>query len=286
MRSSGRLLLLFGITAALVACGGGGGSGDAASSGAAAAPPVTGAATAVLSASTQTAGEVVAVAKAGASSVEKIDGFSSLPLGVQVSAPTGVITTETHVCTSGGSFVLNADTASTSALTTGDSLRLVFDHCAENPVTFSGTVALKVTRFATDTDFAFNFDATNFVITSSGLDRSPVSFSGQIDFSNNSVSYAYIVDGNTVVGAPVLSRSGNTVAISSATTRSNLGTSSGFVEVRFSNWRFDRSTGRPTAGTATITAANGNTGTVKVTATGYQVVLLIGGVSSNYTVAF
>lgn len=273
---------------ALTACGGGGGSSDASGPAAstADAPPTSGAATAVLSADALTASRVVTAAQAGAASVEKIDGFSGLPLGVQVAAPTGVITTETQACSAGGSFVLTADTVSASALATGDTLRMVFSACKEDIVTFSGTVALKVSRYATENDFAFSFDATNLLISGGGLDRGPFSFSGQIDYSGDRTSFSYIVDGNTVIGSPVVSRSGNTVSISSATTRSNLGQGSGFVEVHLSNWQFDRSTGRPTAGMATIRAANGDNGIVTVTATGYQVDLVISGVSTRYMVGF
>lgn len=272
----------------LTACGGGGDSSDASgpATSTADAPPTSGAATAVLTADAQTASRVVTAAQAGAASVEKIDGFSGLPFGVQVAAPTGVITTETQACGGGGSFVLTADTASTSALTTGDTMRMVFSACAEEGVAFSGTVALKVSRAASDNDFAFSFDATNLLVSGGGLDRGPFSFSGHIDYSGSGTSFSYIVDGNTVIGSPVLTRSGNTVSISSATTRSNLGQGSGFVEVQLSNWQFDRSTGRPTAGTATIRAANGDTGIVTVTATGYQVDLVISGVSTRHTVGF
>lgn len=275
-------------SAALVACGGGGGGDPADTTGPAAstAPPISGAATAVLSPTAQTASAVVTAARDGASAAEKVDGFSGLPLGVQVAPATGVVTTETVACSGGGNSTITTDTAAANAVAAGDTLRMSFSQCVEPPVTFSGTVLARITRYANENSFAFTFEAQNLTMSGAGLDRGPFSFSGQADYSPAGVSFAYMVDDSTVVGAPSVARDGNTVVVNQATTRSKLGSGSGFVEVTFSGWTFDRRTGRPSAGTARISAANGDSATITVTGTGYQVVLVVGGASTSHLVPF
>lgn len=282
-------LITSALTAALAACGGGGGGADPADTTgpvASTAPPVSGAATAVLSPTAQTASAVVTAARDGASAVEKVDGFSGLPLGVQVSPATGVVTTETVACSGGGSSTITTDTAAANAVAAGDTLRMNFSQCVEPPVTFSGTVLARITRYANENSFAFTFEAQNLTMSGAGVDRGPFSFSGQADYSPAGVSFAYTVDDSTVVGAPSVSRDGNTVVVNNATTRNKLGTGNGFVEVSFSGWTFDRRTGRPTAGTARISAANGDSATITVSSTGYQVVLVVAGASTSHLVPF
>ena len=89
-----------------------------------------------------------------------------------------------------------------------------------------------------------------------------------------------------MVGEPAVTRTGNTVSISSATTRSALGSGTTFVEVHFNPWVFDHASGRPSSGTARVTAANGASATVTVEADGHHVAINLGGSISSYVVPF
>jgi hypothetical protein len=272
----------------LSACGGGGGGGtdETPVQPILQSPPVTGAPTAVLAATSQTAASLVTASQAGASAVDKVDGFSSLPLGVQVAPPSGVTSTETLACSGGGNMTGTVDAVDPNQPAVGDSAKLQFSNCVEMNVSFSGSVAVRITRYRNDNDFAAAFSVAGLLVTESGLTRGPLSFAGQVDESAAGISFAYEVDQQAVVGDPLVSRSGSTVTVDSATTRSYLGSTTGFVEVRLSHWVFNRDTGRPSAGTASVTGANGNSATVTVQADGYHVGISVGGVVSNLVVPF
>jgi hypothetical protein len=274
------------IAAALAACGGGGGGGDAGLVVTASVPPVTGSPTGAISASAQSTADLVAAAKAGATAANTVNGFSSLPLGVQVTLPTGVVTTNTFPCPNGGSYVLTDNTANPTTTSVGDTEKLVFSNCAELGFTFNGTFDLTATRFAGPNDFGASFVVTNMSVAQSGASHGPFSFTGQIDIHAGNITYAFAVNGHSVVGTVVVTYSGNTVTIASATTRSNLTTSSGFVEVHFSNWVFDANTGRPTSGTANVFAANGDTAMIVVQSDGYHVTVNVAGVTTSSVVGF
>lgn len=274
----------------LVACGGGGGddggvAGVVGGGGALAAPPIAGAPTATLTSSQQTANELAVAANAGAAAVNVVDGFSALPLGVQVALPTGVTTTETLSCTGGGTATLTENLANPNSLTVGDSGNLVLSNCAELGYVFSGTVALSITRFVNDDDLTSSFSASNLSVSEGGTTRGPLNFTGQIDIVSGQVAYSFNVDGSTVIGIAVVSRNGNVVTISDATTRVNID-AGGFVEIRYSGWVFDLATGRPSAGSATVTAANGDTASVIVQNDGYHWTITVNGVATTYTVLF
>lgn len=267
------------LAALLGGCGGGGGdSGPIAT-----APPVTGTPTAAITASSQTAGDAVTIAKNGASALDKVDSFSALPLGVQT-APLAVTTTQTTPCSGGGSEFATINQARAEATTAGDTARLVLTDCTESGIRFNGTIDLSVSRWVSDMNFALSFAATDLTAAQGGTTRGPFSFTGAADFNGNSLSYSFNVDGQAVVGEPAITRNGNTLTIASATVRANYGT--GFVEVTFSGWVFDRSTGRPSAGTAIATGAGGNTVKVVVASDGYHATVTVGGVATNYVVAF
>ena len=56
--------------------------------------------------------------------------------------------------------------------------------------------------------------------------------------------------------------------------------------IRQFNWQYDSQTGRPTSGTITITASNGNRAVITVTETGYNVAITVDGTTTNYVVPF
>ncbi len=286
MTNNSKWLAALFMVAALAACGGGGGSGGAGGVQplVLTEPPVTGAPTAVLTASQQTAVDLVAAAKAGAAAVEKVDGFSSLPLGVQVTPPAGVMTTTPIMCHGGGSAQLTQNSASSSTTTVGDSARVVFSGCVEQGFMTSGTVNLTLTRYVNDNNLTALFSAIDLVTNAGGMSRGPFSFTGQIDYNFGAITFSYGIDGVTVVGNGTLSRDGNSITIMAATTRNNLG--SGFGEVRLTGWTFNRATGRPSTGTATWTGAAGNSATTTVANDGYHVSITINGVVTNFTVPF
>jgi hypothetical protein len=276
------------LTAALMtACGGGGGGSSPVTPPAAqpaGLPPLTGSPTTTLAASSQTAGDLATAAKAGAAAIDKVDGFSSLPLGVQVSPPSAVVTTDTFPCSSGGSVIETDNAASATTTTVGDTAKLQFANCIESGILFSGMLDMTVTRYASDTNLTVSFTASELSVTQGSLTRGPFSFSGQLDYNAGAITFSYGIDGLSVVGAPVVTRNGNLVTVVSAKARINVGT--GFVEVQLSNWTFDRTTGRPVSGTATVTAAAGTAATITVGTDGYHVSIVVNGVTTTYVVPF
>ena len=269
------------LAVALTACGGGGGD-DAGMQ--AASPPATGAPTAALSASSQSASDSVASARSGASALNKVNGIGNLlPVGVQ-SLPLGVTASDTWSCSGGGSYVETYTVASEDRVSRGDRDHLVFSSCVELGITFSGTLDMEVTSYTSSQTFAVSFEASGFTSVYGGVTNGPYSFAGAISLVNGVVDLSFSVDGNTVVGAPSVTRSGSTVVVNAGTTRNKLG--NGFVQVSFSGWRFDAATLLPTAGTAVVTGADGNRATITVASDGYHVSFNIGGTVSNYVVPF
>ncbi len=278
------------VAATLSACGGGGGGDEGGGGGAPVvpvpmtAPPLAGSPTAVLAGSQQGAAALVAVVKAGAAAMDKVDGFSSLPLGVQVSPPTAVTTTDTEVCSGGGNVVGTFNVVNANAIFPGDTAKLVFSNCVEFGITTNGMIDLSFTRVVSEDNFASSFTATDLVVSQAGLSRGPASFTGQVDYANGVVNFAYAVDGVSVLGSPSISRTGNNVLVTRGVTRNNLG--SGFVESNYNGWAFDRITGRASAGSATVTAANGRSASVSIDVDGYHVTINADGMANVYVVPF
>lgn len=263
----------------LTACGGGGDDSNGTET-----PPIGGPPTTTLSASQQGASDAVEAARSGASALNKINGIGNLlPGGVQ-SAPLGLTSTDSGVCSEGGSYVETITEASPDRITRGDKDHTVFSSCTEFGITFSGTLDMEVTSYSNDSTFAISIEATGFTATQGGVTTGPFSFEGQISFVNGEVDFSFSVDGQTVVGAPSVSRSGSIVTVDSGITRDNLG--NGFVEIEFSDWSFNANTLRPTSGTAVVTGAGGNTATITVASDGYHVRFNIGGTITSYVVPF
>lgn len=264
------------LSVVLAACGGG--SDEPVS------PPTTGNPTATLAASAQSASDSVAAARSGASALNKVNGIGNLlPVGVQ-SAPLGVTGSDTSGCSGGGSYVETYTVASESRITRGDKDHLVFSSCVEMGITFSGTLDIEVKSYSNDSNFAVTFGASGFTAAQGGVTTGPYSFDGEISLVNGVAGLSFSVDGQTVVGAPSVTRNGSSVVVNAGTTRDKQG--DGFVEVRFTGWRFDANTLRPTAGTAVVTGAGGNKATITVAADGYHVSFNIGGTISDYVVPF
>ena len=180
--------------AVLAACGGGGGGGGGGEPPVPPtlqSPPVTGTPTAVLTASSQTAADLVAAARAGASAVDQVEGFSSLPLGVQVSPPSAVTSTETLSCSGGGSYTGSVNALSPDQPSVGDTINLQFANCVEFNISFSGRVDMSITRYVSADDFTGAFSVEGLTMIESGLPRGPLSFKGQVDYSPSGMLFAY-----------------------------------------------------------------------------------------------
>jgi hypothetical protein len=212
-------------------------------------------------------------------------GFNTLPIAVQLRPPTAVILTDTFACTGGGTVFETDDLADPNGITVGDSARFVLNACIELGVTMTGSIDMLLTRYVDDNNLTTTFSASEITATIGGSTFGPASFAGHLDINAGQVSYAYNVNGTTVIGNGVVSRNGDTVTISSGTVRVGLSTG-GFVEISFSNWVFDYRTGIPTSGSATVTAANGDSASVSVQQDGYHWTVTVNGVASNFTVPF
>ena len=276
----------------LASCGGGGdgggaggGAGGAGAGVFANAPPLTGAPTAVLTASQQTAAGLAGAANTGAAAMATMQGFNNLPIAVQLRPPTGVILTDTIDCTGGGSVLETDNLADPNGITVGDTANFVLNACVEFGTTFNGMADLQITRYVDDDNLTTTFTASNISAVIGGTSYGPASFAGQIDINAGQVSYAFNVNGTTVIGNGVASRNGDVVTITSGTVRVSL-SAGGFVEIRFSNWIFSYSTGIPTSGSATVTAANGDTANVTVQGDGYHWIVTVNGIPSNFVVPF
>jgi hypothetical protein len=287
-------LTLIALSMTLLGCGGGGGGGDGGTT-AVALPPVTGATTATLSDSQQTANDLVAVTKAAASNAAAVNGFTTLPLNAGSVATVasgngrvGALALEksrTVNCSLGGTAVIKSTYASAAAPSVGDAFQFNFASCSETAgVAASGLVTATVARWVSDQSFAFSYAVTNLSIAENGSSTGPYSFNGNYDYANQISSWSYTVKGQTVVGDPAIIKSGTTTTVSAGTVRTPVG--AGFAEVVFTGWVFNASTGQASAGTANIAGASGQRAKITVGSAGYVVELTIGTRKSSYVVPF
>lgn len=272
----------------LAACGGGGGyGGDNGGGGGGTPPPTTGAPTASLQASNASATSLVSTAKTSAAALAKAGGLNGVPfLGLIVSPPTGITQSGSENCANSGSIAFTYTIADQNGnITAGDRLSIVATNCSQVAgQVVNGSLAIVFTRYASASDFAWDITATNLSATYGGVTYGPYSFQAHYDLHNGVVAYTYTIDGTTVVSRPTVLYSGVNVTITSGTVRSNYG--DGWVEIAYSNWQYNSETGRPTSGTITITASNGNSAVITVTDTGYNVAITVGGSTTSYVVPF
>lgn len=270
---------------ALAACGGGGGSSPATpSTPASNAPPSTGTPTATIAASQGTASDLVSGARGAADAVTSAGVFSSVPAGVQISAPTAVTGTETQSCTVSGTVTVSYHYASSTTNTAGDTAHEVFNNCAMTTGTFiNGSADVTITRWTSSTDYAMSLSMAGVTVTMNGTTYGPFNYSMTYNVSGGVVTMAYIINGVTVVGEPVVTQNGHIATIVSGTVHVFYG--SGWVEYSFNNWTYDTTTGKPTAGTLTITGSNGNRAVITVNGSSYVIAITVNGSTTTFTIS-
>lgn len=274
---------------ALTACGGGGSSSTSPSPSPApaptpaAAPPATGTPTGTIASSQTDATALATAAKTGSASLVGANSLGGLPLGLLVAPPNGVTSTSV-ACPYGGTYSYSGSFTGTSGTpVSGDSWTGIFTNCSfASGDSINGTVAYTFTNYTSATNFAFTVTATNVTYNYGTGSWGPGSFTAQYADTNGTFSYSYVVNGTTVVGQPSITVSGANTTIGSGSINVNYG--GGWVTVVYSGWVFNTSTGLPSAGTATITAANGSSATITVTSTGYLVTYSPG--NGSFTVPF
>lgn len=211
---------------------------------------------------------------------------SGLPTGSAAPA-TGAAYNGSYNCPGGGSYTYSYDFASTSGtISSGDTFSANYNNCSfGSGVSANGSSLLTYTRWVSYSDYAFTQTMKDYRVTSGSYTYGPYSYTTSYDAKNGVVTYSSSINGTTVIGKPTVSTSGSTATISSGKSRSYYGNGSNWVEISYSNWSYDTTTGRPTSGTITV---NGSTGsaTITVTSTGYNVAINVNGATKNYTVAF
>jgi len=270
---------------ALAACGGGGGSSPSNSSNpASSAPPSTGTPTASIASSQTAASDLVSKARGAADAATNAGSFSSIPAGVQISAPTAVTGTSTQPCTISGTVTVSYNYASTSTNTVGDTAHEVFNNCSMTTgVYINGSADVTVTRWASSTDYAMSMSMAGITVTSGGTTYGPFNYTMTYNVSGGVVTMAYVINGVTVVGEPVVTHNGNIATIVSGTV--HVFYAGGWVEYSFNNWTYDTTTGKPIAGTLTITGSNGNSVLITVNGGSYVVAITVGGVTTTFTLS-
>ena len=250
-------------------------------------PPSSGTPTASISSSTSDATNISTLVLPAANSLLQASYSSGLPLGVLVSPPNGVTSTTTVTCSVSGSATETISIANpTVGISSGDSISMVFNDCSfEAEEAVNGTATITYTSYTDPNDWVVTYTGSDLSVTVSGTTYGPYSYSGTITDVGGAISWTYAVDGSTIAGSPVVTTTGTTATITSGTINVNYG--SGWVTITFSNWSYDLATGLPNpGGTCVITASDGNSATVTVTSTGYDVSLDISGTTTSYVVPF
>lgn len=250
-------------------------------------PPSSGTPTASFSSSTSDATNLSTIVLPAANSLVQASSSSGIPLGVLVTPPNGVTDTTTISCTLGGTATETISIANPSAgISAGDSVALVFDNCSfEAGEVVNGSATVTYTSYTSVDNFVLSYTGTNLSVVLSGTSYGPFSYTGTITDVNGVISWTYAVDGSTIAGTPLVTTTGTTATITSGTINVNYG--SGWVTITFSNWSYDLTTGLPTpGGTCTITGSDGNSATITVTSTGYNVSLDISGTTTSYVIPF
>jgi hypothetical protein len=204
-----------------------------------------------------------------------------------VTPPNGVTTDTTINCTVSGTATETISIANPSVgISAGDSVSIVFNNCSfEQGETINGSATVTYTSYTDANNFTLSYTGSNLSVVLSGTSYGPFSYTGTITDANGVLSWTYAVNGSTIAGSPVVTTTGTTATITSGTINVNYG--SGWVTITFSNWSYDLVTGLPApGGTCTITGSDGNSATVTVTSTGYNVALDINGTTTSYVIPF
>jgi hypothetical protein len=250
-------------------------------------PPSSGTPTAGFSSSTSDATDLSTIVLPAANSLVQASSSSGLPLGVLVTPPNGVTTDTTINCTVSGTATETISIANPSVgISAGDSVSIVFNNCSfEQGETINGSATVTYTSYTDANNFTLSYTGSNLSVVLSGTSYGPFSYTGTITDANGVLSWTYAVNGSTIAGSPVVTTTGTTATITSGTINVNYG--SGWVTITFSNWSYDLVTGLPApGGTCTITGSDGNSATVTVTSTGYNVALDINGTTTSYVIPF
>lgn len=284
IRISKKTLAAWLFTSLLAACGGGGSGGS--DSNGDSGPPASGIPTITLTPSQQTANDLAADAVDGARSLFKTTAAQGLPIGVLISAPTGTTQTSNESCTISGSakWTVSAKNLNGNPVA-GDSITIVLTNCVDVVgLVQNGTIKVVFTRFTDENNFAFTVQLVNFSYTENGVSYGPYSYLSTWDLTNGVFSYAFSVDGNTVVGLPVVQTSGNQVTIQSGDVHQNFG--SGWLDWHYDNFVYDSVTGRPVSGSVTVVGSGGTSAVLTATATGYTVLIAANNSSQTYNVVY
>jgi hypothetical protein len=250
-------------------------------------PPTSGTPTAGFSSSASDATSLSSLVLPAANSLVQASYSSGLPLGVLVTPPNGVTSTTTISCSVSGSATETFSIANpTVGISAGDSVAFVFNECSfVSGEVVNGSASITYTSYTNSSNFVFTFTGSDLSVVESGTTYGPYSYTGTITDVGGVVSWTYAVDGSTIAGTPVVTTTATTATITSGTINVNYG--SGWVTITFTDWSYDLATGLPNpGGTCTITGSDGNSATVTVTSTGYDVSLDISGTTTSYVIPF
>lgn len=270
---------------ALTACGGGGGDApgpvvDPVTPGQ---PPVGGRTEPTLAASATAASDVVAFANASVADVVTAGQAGSLPGGaLTVQLPSGATTSGTIPCGSGSisySYTYNAGTF------TPQSYSYSYNNCTygsgSSYYSYNGSAQLTYDFYNSATSYQFTqvYDMT-YSYASGGYSTSGTLKSSQTcTYGSGGMQCATTV-GNSSISNVSVTTSGTVTTVSRATVKGKT------VQVVYSGWVFDSTTGRASAGTVTVSDSNGNSATVQVVSGGYKVTIVYGGSTVVYNVAY
>lgn len=231
-----------------------------------------------------TVGELsVAVAQAAAATGTQSAGH------MRAAAATAQLVSDSSVpCNHGGTVQRKITYNSATSVTVGDSFLFTFSNCAQlsaGSMIKSGTAEQKIERYTDDSNWAFSYTARDLILGEGSSSFGPYNFGGQMAATAGQLSWSHIIDKQTIVGDPQVSRTGSTATLADAVVRSNLG-QSGFVQIRFTGWVFDTGSRRASAGRADVSGGNGHSAHISVGAGGYTVELNLNGKTSTHLVPF
>ncbi len=250
-------------------------------------PPSSGTPTAGISSSTSDATNLSTLVLPAANSLVQASYSSGLPLGVLVTPPNGVTSTTTVTCSVSGSATETISIANpTVGISSGDSVSIAFSDCSfESGEAVNGSATITYTSYTGPNNWAVTYTGSDLSVVLSGTTYGPYSYTGTLIDASGVFTWTYTVDGTTIAGTPVVATTATTATITSGTINVNYG--SGWVTLTFTDWSYDLATGLPNpGGTCVITGSDGNSATVTVTSTGYNVSLDISGTTTSYVIPF
>lgn len=282
----------FSAVMALTACGGGGGDGGGNTT-TPQSTPSSGTPTATISNTSNTATALAKSSTNASSSAINAGNFdsngqlnivntllSSFPL------PVSTAKFDQSCGNTGGMLTIQYSVSDVTTISVNDTLSVSYKDCQlSNGAIVNGSVNYKMTRFVSATDYTIQIDAQKFSVSVNGVTYGPVSYTGNIDFSNSivTISTGTYNLGSAITVVDFKLTSDPTRIVMNATV--NTAYDTGWINCVYNNWTIDKTTSKPVSGSITITGANGNKAVITVVNGSYQVDITINSVVTSYTVA-